>query len=72
MASKATLQLQFLTDLNKKVHITIQNPKIPVDPQAVKQAMDLMVQRNIFAFPQGQLVKSIGANLVQTDTSSVG
>lgn len=72
MAGKVTLQLQFLTDQNKKVRVNIPNPKQPLDSTAVQQAMDTIVAKNIFAFPQGQVVKRIGATLVQTDSNTVG
>jgi hypothetical protein len=71
VAGKVTLQLQFLTDQNKKVRINIPNPRQPVDPNAVQQAMDTIVAKNIFALPQGVIVKKVGATLVQTDSSSV-
>ncbi|MCL6594174.1 MAG: DUF2922 domain-containing protein [Alicyclobacillus sp.] len=71
MASKTVLQLEFMTDLNQRVRINLPNPKQPVDNQAVQQAMDLMVSKNVFAFPQGQLVKKVGATLVQTDSTAL-
>lgn len=72
MATKSALQLQFLTDQNKKVRITVPNPKQPVDQAAVSQAMDLIVAKNVFAYPQGVIVKKIGATQVDTDTTDVG
>ncbi|MCY0895308.1 MAG: DUF2922 domain-containing protein, partial [Alicyclobacillaceae bacterium] len=41
MATKVVLQLQFLTDGNKKVRISVPNPAQPVDNTAVDKAMDL-------------------------------
>jgi len=72
MATKISLQLQFLTDANKKVRITIPNPKQPVDNTAVDAALDLIVAKQVFAFSQGTIVKKVGAEQVQTDASSVG
>ncbi len=72
MATKTVLQLTFLTDQNKKVRISIPNPKQPIDANAVNNAMDLIVSKGIFAFPQGAIVSKVGAVEVQTDTNSVG
>ena len=71
MATKMSLQMDFLTDQNKKVRITVQNPKQPVDSAAVNSAMDLIVSKGIFAFPQGVIVKKVGATEVQTDSNAV-
>ncbi|MCL6444334.1 MAG: DUF2922 domain-containing protein [Alicyclobacillus sp.] len=71
MTTKVSLQMQFMTDQNKKVRITVPNPKQPVDSAAVNTAMDTIVAKNIFAFPQGSIVKKIGASVVQTDTNAV-
>jgi hypothetical protein len=70
--AKITLVMQFLTDSNKKVRIAIPNPKQPVDNAAVEHAMDLIVQKGIFAFPQGKIVKKIGATLTESSSTDVG
>ncbi|MDQ0190066.1 DUF2922 domain-containing protein [Alicyclobacillus cycloheptanicus] len=72
MASKATLQMEFLTDQNKKVHVNVPNPVQPIDNTAVENAMDLIVSKNIFTFSQGTIVKKVGASVIQSDTTSVG
>ena len=71
MASKVALEMQFLTDQNKKVRIAVANPKLPVDNTAVDSAMALIVSKNIFAFPQGMIVKKVGAVEVQTDSTNI-
>ncbi|MCF8566362.1 DUF2922 domain-containing protein [Alicyclobacillus tolerans] len=71
MASKVSLQMQFLTSQNKKIHITVQNPKQPIDSAAVNSAMDAIVAKNIFSYPQGSIVSKIGAVEVQTDSSTI-
>jgi len=68
---KETLQLAFLTDLNKTVHLQIPNPKTPIDPVAVSAAMDAIVAANIFSFPTGRIVKKVQAKLDSTDASVV-
>jgi hypothetical protein len=71
VATKSALQLTFLTDQNRKVRISIPNPKQPIDANAVNQAMDLIVSKGIFAFPQGKIVGKVDAVTIQTDTNSV-
>jgi hypothetical protein len=71
MASKTSLQLEFLTDQNKKVRVTVDNPKLPIDSAAVGSAMDLLVAKSIFAFAQGNIVKKIQATEVQTTSTVV-
>jgi hypothetical protein len=71
VASKSSLQMVFLTDQNKKVHVTIPTPKLPIDNTAVDTAMDLIVAKNIFAFPQGKIVSRVSAQEVDTNTMPV-
>ncbi len=71
MATKISLQLSFMTDQNKKVKVTIPNPKQPVDSAAVNSAMDLIVSKQAFMFTQGKIVSKVGAEQVQTDTTTV-
>ena len=72
MATKISLQMSFLTDQNKKVKVTIPNPKQPVDNKQVDVVMDLIVSKQVFLFSQGKIVKKIGAEHVQTDAASIG
>lgn len=71
MASKTVLQLEFMTDQNKKVHINVPSPVQPADPTTVTSAMALIVSKNIFVLPQGVIVKAVGANVVDTSTTTV-
>jgi len=71
MANKVSLEMQFLTDANKKVKITIPNPVQPVVSTAVDAVMDLIVSKGIFQLPQGMIVKKVGAVEIQTDSSAI-
>ena len=64
-------EAQPMTDQNKKVKVTIQNPKQPVDSAAVNSAMDLIVSKQAFLYTQGRIVSKVGADQVQTETSSI-
>lgn len=68
---KESLQLSFLTSLNKTVHLVIPNPKVPVDGSAVGAAMDAVVAADIFAFPAGRIVKKIQARLDSSEASVI-
>ncbi|RIV17035.1 DUF2922 domain-containing protein [Alicyclobacillaceae bacterium I2511] len=71
MTTKVVLQLDFLTNQNKRVRINVPNPKLPIDNTAVTAAMDAIVSKGIFAFPQGKIASKVGANQVQTDTNTI-
>ncbi|PWI56651.1 DUF2922 domain-containing protein [Sulfoacidibacillus thermotolerans] len=68
---KQTLELAFLTDLNKTVHLQIPNPKTPVSTSDVTRAMDAIVAANIFSFPTGRIVKKVQAKVNSTDSSAI-
>lgn len=72
MSDKVSLQLEFLTSQNKKVRFNLPNPKQPVDNAAIEQAMDLIVEKGIFELPQGDIVKKSTANLVVSQSTTVG
>ncbi len=68
---KESITMSFLTSLNKTVRIQIPDPKTPVDPQAVNQAMDAIVAADIFAFTNGRIVKKVAAALNTSDSTSI-
>ncbi|MFB5190847.1 DUF2922 domain-containing protein [Alicyclobacillus fastidiosus] len=71
MATKLSLFLSFMTDQNKKVRVNIQNPKQPVDTNAVNDAIQSIVNKNVFNFPQGAIVKALPAQETQTDVTTI-
>lgn len=64
MNMKDTLELAFLTDLNKTVHLQIPNPKTPISATDITTAMDAIVAANIFVFPTGRIVKKYWQRLI--------
>lgn len=66
-----TLELAFLTAENKTVRLALANPLEPVDPAKVQAAMDLIIQKNIFATPSGDLVKKAEARLTEISRNTV-
>lgn len=71
MATKFALHLLFNTDQDKKVRISIPNPKQPVDASAVDNAVQTILNKNIFVFPQGRIAKALPAEETQTDTTTI-
>ncbi|GIM46293.1 hypothetical protein DNHGIG_18420 [Collibacillus ludicampi] len=70
MTSK-NLELLFITSGNKTVRFSLANPVDPIDPSLVQSTMDLIVQKNIFATPTGDLVKKAEARVVETNRTQV-
>ena len=64
-----TLELQFTTDLGKVARLTVDNPIEPVDPAAVKLAMEEIVASNAFFSSYGDLVAVSGARVVERNVT---
>jgi hypothetical protein len=69
--TKSTLELLFQTETGQKVRIQIPNPKEPVDAAAVNALMDQIVQKNIFFFKSGDIVRKVGAQVNSTTQSPI-
>ncbi|SFE87697.1 Protein of unknown function [Bacillus sp. OV194] len=66
-----TLELQFLNEQDKTVTISLDAPKEPVDPAAVKAAMDTIIAQNIFVSNGGDYVKKKGARVMDRTSSDI-
>jgi hypothetical protein len=64
-----TLELQFVTDLGKNTKLTVDNPKEPIDPAAVKLAMEQIIASNAFQTPNGTLVAVGSARVVERNVA---
>lgn len=60
-----SLELTFVTNMGKQARISIDNPKEPVDPVAVKLAMEEILAANIFQSANGALAEIKGARVVE-------
>ena len=64
------LVMTFLTDEDRKVSLSIEDPKPNITENEIKACMELIVSRDIF-IPNGEaLVKAIEAKVVVTDTTN--
>jgi hypothetical protein len=64
-----TLELIFVTQGGKMASITIEEPKEPVDVNAVKQAMDVILAANVFSSPSGDFISRKGARVVDRNVN---
>ena len=70
METTKKLVMTFLTDEDRKVSLSIDDPRGNVNENEIKECMDLIVSRDVFA-PNGEaLVKVIEAKVVVTDTTA--
>lgn len=60
-----TLQLTFLTAGDKKVTLTVDEPKIGITEAEVAAAMDDIIQANIFAVDDYPFVSVVSAKIVE-------
>ncbi|PWW32120.1 hypothetical protein DFO73_101383 [Cytobacillus oceanisediminis] len=64
-----TLEMTFLSDMGKPSKLTIDNPKEPIDPIAVKAAMDQIIAANAFVGNGGDFVQAQGARLLERNVT---
>lgn len=63
---KRTLQLGFLDGLNKKFNISLGDPKEDISRENVEDAMDTIIEQNIFKSNETDLVIKNEARIVET------
>jgi len=64
-----SLELTFLTNLGKQSRITVDNPKEPVEPAAVKLAMEEMIAANIIRSSNGEFAAIKSARVVERNVT---
>lgn len=70
METTKRLVMTFLTDEDRKVSLSVDDPRENITEAEIKDCMDLVVSKNIFA-PNGEaLVKTVDAKVVVTDTTA--
>lgn len=70
MEKEVRLLMVFSTSLGKKVSIYIQDPREDLTESEIKNAMDLIVEKNVFQNSVGDdLVGTVEAKIVTTDTT---
>ncbi|SCJ46433.1 Protein of uncharacterised function (DUF2922) [uncultured Clostridium sp.] len=63
------LVMTFLNTLGKKVSLFVTDPREDLTEEEIKSAMDVIIEKNIFE-PNGvDIVASVDARIVQTETT---
>ena len=69
METKKRLLMTFMSELDRKVSIAIDDPREDIAEDEIKEVMDLIVEKNIFAPNGADLVATVDAKIVVTDTT---
>ena len=64
------LFMTFKTTDDKKVSLTVDNPREDLTEEEVKTAMELIKEKNIFAPGGADLASLVSAKVVETDTTN--
>ena len=69
METTKKLIMSFLTSDDIKVSLSVDNPREDITETQIKSAMDLVVEKNIFAPNGADIVSTVEAKVVVTDTT---
>ena len=70
MEQTKRLVMTFKTTDDKKISLSVDDPREDVTEAEIKSAMDLVVSKNIFAPNGADIVQAVEAKVVVTDTTS--
>ena len=70
MEQTKRLLMTFKTTDDKKVSLSVDNPREDITESEIKDAMDLVVSKNIFAPNGADIVSAVEAKIVVTDTTA--
>lgn len=69
METKKRLLMTFMSELGRKVSIAVDDPREDITENEIKTFMDLVITKNIFAPNGSNLVSTVDAKIVVTDTT---
>ena len=69
MEQTKRLVMTFKTDGDRKVSLVVDDPRGDISESEIKAAMDLVIAKNIFAPNGDDIVQSVDAKVVVTDTT---
>ena len=69
METKKRLLMNFMSELDRKVSISVDDPREDITEDEIKEVMDLILEKNIFAPNGADLVATVEAKIVVTDTT---
>ncbi|MBO3443480.1 DUF2922 domain-containing protein [Clostridium sp. CCUG 7971] len=68
METKTRLIMTFKTDGEKNVSVSVDDPRTDITEEDIKDAMDLLLLKDVFA-PNGEgFISKVDAKIVTTDT----
>ena len=70
MEQTKRLVMTFKTTDDKKVSLSVDNPREDITESEIKDALDLVVSKNIFAPNGADIVSAVEAKVVVTDTTA--
>ena len=70
MEKTKRLLMTFKTTDNKKVSLSVDNPREDITESEIKDAIELVVSKNIFAPNGADIISAVEAKVVVTDTTS--
>ena len=69
MKTTKRLVMVFKTDADTNVSLSIDNPKDSLQESAIKSAMQIVIDKNVFAPKEEKLVALVEARIVVTNTN---
>ena len=69
MEQTKKLVMTFKSSADKKVSLSVDNPREDITENEIKSAMDLVVSKNIFAPNGSDIVAVVEAKVIVTDTT---
>jgi Protein of unknown function (DUF2922) len=63
------LELEFETNTGKSARLSIENPKEPIDANAVKQSMAQIIASNVFVSANGSFAAIKGARVIERNVT---
>ncbi|MBX9974707.1 DUF2922 domain-containing protein [Cytobacillus firmus] len=64
-----SLEMTFLSELGKPTKLSVDNPIEPIDPAAVKAAMEQIIAANAFVGNGGDLITADSVRLVERNVT---
>lgn len=64
-----SLELSFLTENGKVSKLSVDNPKEPINPATVKQAMEQIITANIIQTANGDVKVADGARVIERNVT---
>lgn len=68
---KTRLEMDFIDESNKKVRLSLDEPREDVTEGEIKAAMEAVIAHNIFISNDGDLIGIDGARIVRTTVSEM-